>query len=416
MSSTRSPTGLPTPLPSSEIQAKSNPLAQGIDASFSLPPAAISSNTPNTRTSSITSSNKSTSEPSQTPLSPPQPAPTKPKQTAGSKRKSSSASAMGIQEYALPPPPTRSRKIIQMKPKQGQESSETILPPGNTASTGRKSQPVIAPAPPNKGLVTAQAAPAPATPGSKKRQSSSGGPTTAAGRKMARKTAHSLIERRRRSKMNEEFGVLKDMIPACTGQDMHKLAILQASIEYMRYLEKCLADLKAIHGQCPRPASNSSGGQVGGRSNTTTPLSQDTEVQELPPIRQAISSHSSSYTRLPSISPAILPLSRYNSAQTSPYHGPTPYLYPLPSGSALPSPVFEARHSSHSNQASLQLSSPAVSPTQMPEDHEATAALLMLNTDRRSWSEQHRDQPREAAGNGEAAAGARVFSVRDLLT
>lgn len=27
--------------------------------------------------------------------------------------------------------------------------------------------------------------------------------------------------------MNEEFGVLKDMIPACKDQDMHKLAILQ---------------------------------------------------------------------------------------------------------------------------------------------------------------------------------------------
>jgi hypothetical protein len=27
--------------------------------------------------------------------------------------------------------------------------------------------------------------------------------------------------------MNEEFGTLKDMIPACQGQDMHKLAILQ---------------------------------------------------------------------------------------------------------------------------------------------------------------------------------------------
>jgi hypothetical protein len=54
--------------------------------------------------------------------------------------------------------------------------------------------------------------------------------TTAAGRKIARKTAHSLIERRRRSKMNEEFGVLKDMIPACQGQDMHKLAILSVRI------------------------------------------------------------------------------------------------------------------------------------------------------------------------------------------
>jgi hypothetical protein len=62
----------------------------------------------------------------------------------------------------------------------------------------------------------------------KKKQNNAG--TTAAGRKIARKTAHSLIERRRRSKMNEEFGVLKDMIPACKGQEMHKLAILQVSI------------------------------------------------------------------------------------------------------------------------------------------------------------------------------------------
>lgn len=61
---------------------------------------------------------------------------------------------------------------------------------------------------------------------SKKKQPSS---TSVAGRKIARKTAHSLIERRRRSKMNEEFGVLKDMIPACTGE-MHKLAILQVSV------------------------------------------------------------------------------------------------------------------------------------------------------------------------------------------
>ena len=57
--------------------------------------------------------------------------------------------------------------------------------------------------------------------------------TTAAGRKIARKTAHSLIERRRRSKMNEEFGVLKDMIPACQGQDMHKLAILSVRIFFI---------------------------------------------------------------------------------------------------------------------------------------------------------------------------------------
>jgi hypothetical protein len=62
----------------------------------------------------------------------------------------------------------------------------------------------------------------------------SGKGTTAAGRKIARKTAHSLIERRRRSKMNEEFGVLKDMIPACQGQDMHKLAILSVCCTFVQ--------------------------------------------------------------------------------------------------------------------------------------------------------------------------------------
>lgn len=70
-------------------------------------------------------------------------------------------------------------------------------------------------------------APAEKSGGAKRKQA---GNATAAGRKIARKTAHSLIERRRRSKMNEEFGVLKDMIPACKDQEMHKLAILQVRI------------------------------------------------------------------------------------------------------------------------------------------------------------------------------------------
>ncbi|KAF4510672.1 hypothetical protein G6O67_002547 [Ophiocordyceps sinensis] len=126
--------------------------------------------------------------------------------------------------FALPPPPTRSRKIIQMNPQQQAE--------GNIGSP--KKRPDMPVMPTGRG--------APAT-GNK---AASAGGTDAAGRKLARKTAHSLIERRRRSKMNEEFAVLKAMIPACTGE-MHKLAILQASIEYVRYLQDCVAKLKAKH-------------------------------------------------------------------------------------------------------------------------------------------------------------------------
>ena len=41
--------------------------------------------------------------------------------------------------------------------------------------------------------------------------------------------------------MNEEFGVLKDMIPACRGQEMHKLAILQVRTRY---------DASGVHAPC----------------------------------------------------------------------------------------------------------------------------------------------------------------------
>lgn len=120
-----------------------------------------------------------------------------------------SETAQKASEYSLPPPPTRTRKIIQMTP---------------------KTQPTDGPADSSLGNVSAKPSSAGASASSAKaktaakKQPSS---TSQAGKRIARKTAHSVIERRRRSKMNEEFGVLKDMIPACKDQDMHKLAILQ---------------------------------------------------------------------------------------------------------------------------------------------------------------------------------------------
>ncbi|ETI22448.1 hypothetical protein G647_06523 [Cladophialophora carrionii CBS 160.54] len=156
------------------------------------------------------------------------------------------ASADAADSYALPPPPSRARKIIQMKPKAPQTSTSSpssdadYLPPGASHATS-----AVQSAPSTKESATGRGATAASTGASTSSKRKQPSATSAAGRKIARKTAHSIIERRRRSKMNEEFGVLKDMIPACEGVEMHKLAILQAGIEYVRYLEGCVAQLKA---------------------------------------------------------------------------------------------------------------------------------------------------------------------------
>jgi hypothetical protein len=99
---------------------------------------------------------------------------------------------------------------MKPRPQEEKKPAEPATAGKSSASTpGARKNAAVA--------TTSEAGPA------KKKQPSA---SSAAGRKIARKTAHSLIERRRRSKMNEEFAVLKDMIPACTGE-MHKLAILQ---------------------------------------------------------------------------------------------------------------------------------------------------------------------------------------------
>jgi hypothetical protein len=200
----------PTPAPSTDITGKSSSNAVQFDSNFALPPAAIAGSSRGSTSSSTTSH---ASDSSYRPLSPAGSPVATAKTAPASRKRSNTASNQQVvtkDDYSLPPPPTRSRKIIQMDPKKSQDPAKT----------------------PTQASTNAKAAPATASGAGGKRKQ--GGPTTAQGRKIARKTAHSLIERRRRSKMNEEFGVLKDMIPACAGQEMHKLAILQASIEYMR--------------------------------------------------------------------------------------------------------------------------------------------------------------------------------------
>ena len=138
----------------------------------------------------------------------------------------------------LPPPPGRSRKIIQMKPKAMPQPAPAPTHPTETDAATAPTKAKNAGGRSAKKTQHQQSTQQPTTPAK----------ATAATRKTARKTAHSLIERRRRFKMNEEFGVLKSMIPACRGVEMHKLAILQASIEYLNYLEDCIEKLKTTGG------------------------------------------------------------------------------------------------------------------------------------------------------------------------
>ncbi|KAL3428026.1 helix-loop-helix DNA-binding domain-containing protein [Phlyctema vagabunda] len=361
--------GPPTPASSTEIKGLDG--SHALQMSFELPPPAVTEARP------ASASKSSSSVSSYHPTSPESPAPSIPASEAVKiRRRSAVAQTSSKDAFTLPPPPTRSRKIIQMKPRAPEQQ-----PVGET-----------------EGSVDGKSVSA------KKKQPSA---TSAAGRKMARKTAHSLIERRRRSKMNEEFGVLKDMIPACTGE-MHKLAILQATIDYVRYLEDCVGKLKdentrnsstaaLAEFELPPPSKGSVDTSTKytdteeededvdmGNSDATSP----TQLTPVPNIHQ------------PSISPTIMPQEPrdrqnsyssnsygYNtSANTSPQFGPSLYDY------------------SRNNPGSIgsALTSPALLPQRDRDlDHEATAALLMLNADRR--------------GTHGSRSG-RSMSVKDLLS
>ncbi|KAH6604795.1 hlh transcription factor [Trichoderma cornu-damae] len=397
----------PTPGSSSDIRGKDGiQQLSSLQLAFELPPPAIHDADPS-RISPVDPklSPTSTSGP---PSSLGLDAATLPKtiypvqaaETVKSRRRSSAATKESKENtFALPPPPTRSRKIIQMKPRTHDASGSSASARESGKAGGAKPTAAKTSAPgPDAG---AGAGGAPAKGESKKKQPSA---TSAAGRKIARKTAHSLIERRRRSKMNEEFALLKSMIPACTGE-MHKLAILQASIEYVRYLEDCVAKLKAQQEQARQ-----------NRPEASHP--------PLPPIREfhptfrhdpsadveMTDSEAASPVfapQRPSASPALPARDSrhrqhsYSSASTD----QRPYSY---SGSTTTSPAFGpqvfvngsvAYTRSSASASGSTLTSPALLP-QSDLDQEATAALLMLNSDRR----------------GTANNNGRALSVRDLLS
>lgn len=345
---------------------------------------------------------------------PPGASPQRKRTLSGSHKSKEDLSTM---QYDLPPPPSRARKIIQMKPKTGSTSSAS------------PHEPLPSPTQPAKAASGA---------GSKRKQPPA---SSAAGRKIARKTAHSIIERRRRSKMNEEFGVLKDMIPACEGVEMHKLAILQAGIEYVRYLEDCIKQMKSDKDQ-EREQQQQQNDEDSNEDEhadeleelqpprrTTTNTSMDWQ------FRKASNATDSSSNPSPSIHPQgshrpILP--NISSFTSSPNPRPISAT-PTPT---LLSPAFNAIHFSpdltrsgaSSSQLASMVSKPSPNIQPLPQamisldrnngnnspmsegraEATATAALMMLTNDRRTVAES-----READHDKSRSKG---MSVRDLLS
>ncbi|KAL9007181.1 MAG: hypothetical protein Q9188_000115 [Gyalolechia gomerana] len=344
----------PTPAPSMDLVGKDGGPQPSLNdkASFALPPPAIT------------------------------PAPPCEAQTEENER----LQARTGSEYSLPPPPTRTRKIIQMTPKidfRGDISdSSTEKRPAKTRQT--------------------------ATRKTVKKQSSS---TSQAGKRIARKTAHSVIERRRRSKMNEEFGASL----VCATRDLpERSPTSQASIEYLRYLEQCVKDLKAATDANPNaiiqksPLAFQQFSQLGrgpfGDDDNDDDDDEDSDVgmmepSNLPSLQTDYRSQTSAYA-----SP--------HSTATSPafdvfqYQKATSYTSPP---SVLPSPTIGSDPSVGRRNLHPSTHSASTSPSLMPTsskkaDEEATEALLMLNKDRRSTN---------ASSNGSHGRG---MSVKDLLS
>jgi hypothetical protein len=222
----------------------------------------------------------------------------------------------------------------------------------------------------------------------------------------------------------------------------------------MRYLQQCITDLKTAHHHdspssaysevAPPPLrhvrddeeeedndnDNEDGNEDEEMEDATSPTHVDSSVPksvyQFANASPAIyPSDRSTYSYSTTTSPAILP--RNAGHYSASVQSSDPHRYSLASSTGRstvnsplmqPSPAFSAHTpsatlfsnpfqngptsnaapgSSHSA-APFSLTSPMLAPQADREDHEATEALLMLNTDRRSW------------------CGGRGMSVKDLLS
>lgn len=236
--------------------------------------------------------------------------------------------------------------------------------------------------------------------------------------------------------MNEEFGVLKNMIPACKDQDMHKLAILQvsfaprvpsavanhlphgqSSIEYLRYLEQCVADLKAANGLKSGFVAQRSPPYFQGTNparrlpHVEMDEDDDDEVEEEEEEENGPDDTDVDMIETPGLPPLQTNSQQQKQAYWSPYSKTTsPALDAIyQQAKSFDSPAIGPPHATNRRYLQQSTSSSSTSPTLVPDSYEgareeATAALLMLNKDRRNTN---------SSSSGSAGRG---MSVKDLLS
>lgn len=271
--------------------------------------------------------------------------------------------------------------------------------------------------------------------------------------------------------MNDEFEVLKDMIPACkasedggTAREMHKLEILKASVEYIRYLKDCVCQLQGDGVAYCAPQEIKDDMMVEGKEDAVS-VDDDTDIEmemeqatldfeqrtqtpprpadlqgekEIPIDPQLMHFHP---PPTPKLSPAILPQvdrnlsidsftcpinipARQHIASSTTSHGATSSLekrhFSFSSSNSYTSPP-----QNHFNTLTWRASiSSQTSPVMAPlpsQENDATVALLMLNGEWPSRGHMGRAISRDERGTkgfdgprmGERRGG---LSVKDLLS
>ncbi|KAG9061465.1 hypothetical protein KI688_007459 [Linnemannia hyalina] len=148
-----------------------------------------------------------------------------------------------VDPRSAPPSPRRYVMLPPQSPAMGPTSSSSSRP---SRSQGRKSSASSTSS--TSAAATAMASSVSSsttTPSSssRRRASSNSRVVDQETRDLMRKVSHSAIERRRRERINDKILQLKHLVPACIDEDhLHKLSILQSTIEYIQHLKSVLPE------------------------------------------------------------------------------------------------------------------------------------------------------------------------------